>query len=57
MLTLEQIVRKLADRNLSKVSEATGLNHAGLCRLVKNPSERVEYKTVKKLSDYLESRE
>lgn len=57
MLTLEQVVKKLADRNLKKVSEAVGLNHAGVCKLVKHPSYRVEYGTVKKLSDYIEEQE
>jgi hypothetical protein len=55
MLTLEQIVSRLHDRNLKKVAEACDLNHVSLCKLIREPSDRCEYRTVKKLSDYLEA--
>lgn len=57
MLTLEEVVRALADRNLKKVSDASGVNHATLCRLVRLPSHDVTYGNVKKLSDYIEQQE
>jgi len=36
------------------VAEACDLNHVSLCKLIREPSDRCEYRTVKKLSDYLE---
>jgi N-acetylmuramic acid 6-phosphate (MurNAc-6-P) etherase len=54
MLPLEEVVKRLKDRNLRIVSDATGINHHTVCRIVRSPSEKVEYETVKKLSDYLE---
>lgn len=54
MLTLEEVVKALKDRNLKAVSDNCGVNHATLCRLVRCPSQDVTYGTVKKLSDYLE---
>jgi len=54
MLTLEEVVKRLGDRNLRTVANAAGVSHGSVCKLVREPSERVEYITVKKLSDYLE---
>jgi len=57
MLTLEQIRRKLKDRNLKKVSENTGISYPAIWNLVNKEQENTHYKTVKKLSDYLEEKE
>lgn len=57
MLTLEQIIEQLDDRNLSKVAREVGLSTNTLWRIKHNVAgERVSYETVKLLSDYLESR-
>ena len=54
MLTLDEIIKKLQDRNLSKVAAECKLTRPFLSAIrnghVKNPS----YETIKKLSDYLE---
>lgn len=55
MLTLEQIVKKLDDRNLSKVAKNVGLHPQTLWRIKHGyTGENVSYETVKLLSDYLE---
>lgn len=55
MLTLEQIVDRLHDRNLKKVAEACNLNYVSLWKLIREPTDRCEYRTIKRLSDYLET--
>lgn len=54
MLTLEEIIQRLDDRNLTKVSIGCGLTRSFISAIrsgkVKNPS----YETIKTLSDYLE---
>lgn len=54
MMTLEQVVKTLADRNLMAVSKATGLSHDTVWRVAKSKANKVSYDTVKRLSDYLE---
>jgi len=54
MLTLEEVISRLKDRNLKKVSDSTGINYSTLTKLTYHPSDRTEYRTVKALSDYLE---
>jgi transcriptional regulator with XRE-family HTH domain len=55
MLTLDEIIKKLGDRNLTKVSAECGLTRPFLSAIrsgkIKNPS----YDTIVKLSNYLES--
>ena len=55
MLTLEQIVDRLHDRNQKKVAEACNLNYVSLWKLIREPTDRCEYRTIKRLSDYLET--
>ena len=54
MLTLDQIIEKLNDRNLSKVADAVGVSRATMSNL-KNRKVNPSYELVKKLSDYLAS--
>lgn len=54
MLTLDQIIEKLNDRNLSKVADTVGVSRATMSNL-KNRKVNPSYELVKKLSDYLES--
>jgi len=56
MLTLEQVVERLHDRNIRKVAGICELDYQSVCRLVREPSDKCEYRTVKKLSDYLEGK-
>lgn len=55
MKTLEEIKAALEDSNLKTVAAKSGVHYNALYRLMRdqvNPS----YETVKKLSDYLESK-
>jgi DNA-binding Xre family transcriptional regulator len=54
MLSLEEIVVILQDRNLSEVSKRTGISYQVIWRIANNKAGNFTYNTVKKLSDYLE---
>lgn len=56
MLSLEEIIIILQDRNLAEVSRRTGLSYPVVWRIANNQSGAVEYLTVKRLSDYLENK-
>lgn len=56
MLTLEQIIKKLEDRNLSEVARRVGLTGAYLSAIQRGVKVNPSYETVKKLSDYLEGK-
>lgn len=55
MLTREEILDRLADRNLSEVARRTNLPIATVWRFVKIEDYNTAYNTVKALSDYLET--
>ena len=57
MLTREEIVDKLSDRNLSEVSRRTDIPIATIWRFINIEDYNTSYVTVKKLSDYLERAE
>lgn len=52
MLSLVQIQKKMADRKVRAVSDATGLHHQVIYDALKDGANPT-YKTVKALSDYL----
>jgi len=54
MLTLDQIVKNLNKQNISKVATATGINYQQIWRIKRGKDDNPTYKTLKKLSDYLE---
>lgn len=54
MLTLEEIREKLNDRNLAKVSRATGVGYNNLHGIANGTKNNPSYNVIKKLSDYLE---
>jgi hypothetical protein len=54
MLSLDQIIPALKDRNLTEVSKRTGLSYMTVWRVSTGDHKNVEYETVKKLSEYLE---
>ena len=54
MLTIEEVSRRLGDRNLKKVSENTGISYPTVWKIANNQAGNVGYDTVRKLSDYLE---
>lgn len=53
MLTLNDIVLKLQDRRLDKVSEATGLHRNTIANVRDGKTNNPDYKVVEKLSAYL----
>jgi len=53
MLTLEEVRRRLADRNLSAVSRMIGMPYSTLYAVASGREEKPTYATVKALSDYL----
>jgi DNA-binding phage protein len=55
MLSLEQVLEKLRDRNLTKVAKGSGLSPTTVHKIFKSQSVDVSYQSVKKLSDYLEA--
>lgn len=56
MLTLDQIIEALQDRNLTRVSERTGISASYLSLLRSGKRTEPGYSTVKTLSDYLEGK-
>jgi len=52
LLTLEDISKKLKDRKLYVVSEATGLSFPTLKKLVNGETNKYNYSTLKSISDY-----
>lgn len=56
MLSLDKIIEMLKDRNLSEVSRRTELSIPTVWRIANGQAGNVGYETVKKLSDYLESK-
>jgi len=55
MMTIDIIIEKLKDRNLSEVARRTKLSFPCVWRISKGRHGNVGYETVKKLSDYLEA--
>ena len=53
MLTIEQIVEKLKDKNLHKVSYYSGVSY-GTIRSISKGSKKCKYESVEKVSRYLE---
>lgn len=57
MLKLEEIVKRLKDRKLSAIAEATGVSYTSLWQIANGIQTQPRYKIVEKLSDYLEEHE
>lgn len=57
MLKLEEIVKRLKDRKLSAVAEATGVGYTSLWQIANGIQKQPKYKIVEKLSDYLDANE
>lgn len=53
MMSLESIQKALADRNLKRVAEATGLSYPTIWKVARENSPQVKYTTLKTLNDYL----
>ncbi len=57
MLTLEKIQEKLKGTNLSKAARDTEIHPSMMWRIVNGHDKNPQYKTIKKLSDYVEAME
>ena len=55
MLEIEEIRKRLGDRNLAKVARKTGLNYQTVFYFCRNKTSEPAYSTIKALSDYLEA--
>ncbi len=55
MMTLERIVFELQDRNASMVARACGLRIATVCAVKNGTQKNPNYRTIEKLSAYLEA--
>lgn len=56
MLTLEEVKKRLSDRNLKEVSRRTGISYANIYAIATGRRENPTYKVIAKLSDYLEKK-
>jgi hypothetical protein len=54
MLKLEEIVKRLKDRNLPTVASRTGLSHRIVWQIANGLQKAPKYKNIEALSDYLE---
>ncbi len=55
MLALDEIQKRLQDRNLAVVARKTGLAHMTVWKVKAAKQENFAYDTIKRLSDYLEA--
>lgn len=51
-MTLEEIKARLSDRNLTTISERTGLSYPTVCAIASGRQKNPSYRTIKKLTDY-----
>jgi hypothetical protein len=56
MLTVEEIKERLQDRRIPIVSEATGLSYPTIQKIRDGESDNPSYKTMQRLSEYLEGK-
>ena len=57
MLKIEEIVKRLKDRNLRTVSARAGVSYTSLWQIANGLQKEPKYSVVEKLSDYLEGSE
>lgn len=55
MLTLPEIQEKLKGKNLSEAARETGIHPSMMWRIINAEDQNPQYKTIKKISDYVES--
>lgn len=54
MLSIEEIKKRLEDKNLSEVARRLGITPAYLSAIARGAKKNPSYQVMKKLSDYLE---
>jgi transcriptional regulator with XRE-family HTH domain len=57
MLRIEEIVKRLKDRNLTTVAERAGVSYTSLWQIANGLQKQPKYKVIERLSDYLEGNE
>ncbi len=57
MLKIDEIVKRLKDRNLRTVAERAGVSYTSLWQIANGLQKQPKYKVVELLSDYLEDNE
>jgi hypothetical protein len=55
MMTLEQVIQRLAPMNLATVARETNLSYITVWKIASARHKNVPYAAVKAISDYLES--
>ena len=55
MLTIEEVIKKLEQMNLTYVAKETNLPYCTVWKIVNKKLARTPYDAIKKLSDYLEA--
>jgi hypothetical protein len=55
MMTLEEVIQRLAPMNLAKVAKETNLPYVTVWKISSSRHKNVPYSAVKAISDYLES--
>lgn len=53
-MNLDQVVKKLSDRNLMEISRRVDLSYQTIRRIALKEEQNPSYNTLKKLSDYFE---
>lgn len=53
MLTVEEIKKKLSDRKIRKVAQATGISYQTLYDILSGRNDNPTAKTIQALTDYL----
>lgn len=56
MLTLDEVRKKLQDRNLAEVARRTAIGYVNLHRIKTGKNENPSYQTMLTLSNYLEGK-
>lgn len=57
MMCLEEIKRKMQDRNISAVAKKVGMSQPQLWRILNHPAPNPTIKTMERLTSYLDDRE
>lgn len=57
MKSLQEIIEKMKDRNISKVAGAIGMHRQQLYLIVSGKNKNPKLMTIKRISDYLENNE
>ncbi len=57
MLTLDELISRLKDRNLSAVARACGVRYSSLWRLINGKTHMMDVRALQRISDYLQDKQ